>query len=71
VSVKVSPKGRVDIVTHRAFETLLARHGNPTLRLACRLLSNEIAQCFEENLGPGTKAHVIGQRLLRAVGERA
>jgi len=63
-------RGRVDIATARAFQTLLNRYGNPQLRLACRLLSGEIQECFTENLGPGTKAHQVGQRLLRVVGEK-
>ena len=68
--MKPNSKGRVDIVAARAFDTLLKRHGNPQLRLACKLLSGEIEQCFTENLGPGTRAHQVGQRLLRVVGER-
>jgi hypothetical protein len=61
--------GRVDLVAARAFDVLLARHGNPGLRVVCRAFGDEIEQCFFENLGPGTKVHRIGARLLRAMGE--
>ncbi len=68
--VKPNPAaGRVDLVAARTFEVLLARHGNPMLRAACRAYADEITECFTENLGPGTRAHRVGARLLRAMGE--
>lgn len=59
--------GRVDHLAARVFGTLLKRHGNPQARILCKVFEDEIAECFEENLGPGTKAHRVGSRLIRAM----
>lgn len=59
--------GRVDHLAARVFKTLLQRHGNPQTRILCKVFEDEITECFEENLGPGTKAHRVGSRLIRAV----
>ena len=64
--VKVDP-GRVDHLARGVFNKLVKAHGNPELRFACKLLEDEIGQCFEENLGPGTKVHEVGRRLIRAL----
>ncbi len=64
---EVNPVGRVDIVAGRVLDRLLAKHGNPMLRAGCRAFAEEITECLTENLGPGTKAHKVGSKLLRAV----
>jgi hypothetical protein len=67
--VKVDP-GRVDHLAKGAFKKLL-RHANPTLQFACKLIEPEIDQMFEDELGPGTKAHRVGRRFIRAIeGDR-
>ena len=62
--------GRVDHLAKGIFDKLLTLHGNPELRFTCKMLSDEITECFEENLGPGTKAHEIGKRIMRALENR-
>jgi hypothetical protein len=62
-----NPAGRVDLAASKVFHALLARHGNPVLRTAAVLLSDNIAQCFEKELGPGTRAHQVGERMLRLI----
>lgn len=59
--------GRVDHFAHGLFNKLLQAHANPEIRFACRMFEGEIQQCFEENLGPGTTAHDVGQRIIRAM----
>ena len=66
----VAAQGRVDVFAARAFDLLLLRYGNPQLRLARTLFSKDIARCFTDNLGRGTKADQFGKKLLRAAGER-
>jgi hypothetical protein len=64
-------QGRVDLVAAKVFDRLLERYGNPMLKAGSRMFAEEIQDCFTENLGPGTKAHRVGSRLLRAVeGQR-
>jgi hypothetical protein len=65
---KVDP-GRVDHLAKGIFYRLLQKHGNPELRFTCKMLQDEIAECFEEHLGPGTKAHEVGKRIMRALGD--
>jgi hypothetical protein len=65
-----NPHGRVDVAANRVFDTLLVRHGNPTLRFACAVFADDIAKCFEQHLGPGTGAHKIGQQMIRLVEGR-
>lgn len=67
---KANAAGRVDVAASRIFHTLLAKHGNPVLKVGAAIFSDDIAQCFEKNLGPGTKAHKIGERMLRIVDAR-
>lgn len=64
---KIDP-GRVDHLALGIFDQLLKRHANPEIRLACKLLEDEIVECFEETFGPGTKAHEVGRRLLKLTG---
>lgn len=66
---KVDP-GRVDHLALGVFDKLLRQYANPHVRLACGLLSDEIAECFEEHLGPGTAAHDFGKRVIRVMGGR-
>jgi len=65
MSEPVQP-GRVDHFAKEAFKRLL-RHANPQIRFACKLIDEEIDQVFEDELGPGTKAHELGRRFMRAV----
>ena len=66
---KIQP-GRVDHLAKGIFDRLLQKHGNPELRFTCKMLQDEITECFEEHLGPGTKAHEIGTRIMRALGDQ-
>jgi hypothetical protein len=70
---KVDP-GRVDHLAHGFLKKRL-KTVNPQLRpyleFACKMLEPEIAEAFEEELGPGTKAHAIGQRIIRAVEDKS
>ena len=67
--MKVDP-GRLDHLAHALFKKLLKMHANPEVQFACKMLNPEIGECFAEHLGPGTEAHKIGQRFLRAIGEK-
>lgn len=67
MSKSLNPRGRVDIVAERAFDVLLARHGNPALQLARVAFGKQISEVFEENLGPGSKAHQAAQKLLSGI----
>jgi hypothetical protein len=67
-------QGRVDHLAHAAFKKLL-KTANPQLRpvleFGSKLLNPEIAEVFREEFGPGTKAHEIGLRIIRAIeGDR-
>ncbi len=59
--------GRVDHLLKHVFGKLVKQYANPEIRFACSMLSEEIEECFQENLGPGTKAHEVGRRIMRAV----
>lgn len=59
--------GRVDHLAKGVFEKLL-KTANPEVRFACKMLDEEISECFAENLGPGTQAHEVGRRIIRALG---
>jgi hypothetical protein len=69
-----SPKveqGRVDHLAKNVFKRLLKEVGNPEVRFACKMFEDEIDEAFTENLGPGTEAHKVGHRIIRAIeGER-
>jgi hypothetical protein len=62
--------GRVDRLANGVFKKLVDRYANPHIRLACRLFEKEIGECFEEELGPGTKAHEVGNRIAHAIERR-
>lgn len=64
-----SQPGRVDQLAKTLFTRLLNRYGNPQLRFACKLAEKEIGECLEENLGPGTKVHTVGSRVIGAMNE--
>ncbi len=70
---KMDP-GRVDHLAHGLFKKLL-KTANPQLRpvleFGCKMLEPEIKEVFAEELGPGTKAHAIGQRIIRAVEDKS
>lgn len=59
--------GRVDHLARGVFDKLLKKHANPQIRFACKMLEDEIGEVFEETFGPGTKAHEIGRRVMRAI----
>ncbi len=59
--------GRVDHLAQGIFERLLAKYGNPALKVTCHLVKKEIGECLEENLGPGTKAHQVGEKVADVV----
>ena len=61
--------GRVDHLAKGIFDRLLKRYANPELRFTCKMLEDEITDCFTENLGPGTTAHKVGTRIMKALGE--
>jgi len=61
------PPGRVDELAKHLFGRLVKKYGNPELKFTCAMLQDEIEECFRENLGPGTKAHEIGRRVMRAI----
>ncbi len=66
--------GRVDRLAHGLFKKLI-KTANPQLRpvleFGCKMLDPEIAEAFKEDLGPGTKAHAIGQRIIRALEDKS
>jgi hypothetical protein len=69
-----SPKveqGRVDHLAKGVFKRLLKEVANPEVRFACKMFEEEIDEAFTENLGPGTQAHEVGRRIIRAIeGDR-
>jgi hypothetical protein len=70
MSQPVTP-GRVDHLAKGIFQKLVKRQANPAIKLACNLFDEEITEAFEETFGPGTKAHEIGRRVIRAMeGEK-
>jgi len=60
-------QGRVDHPGLGLFKGLVKKYANPELKFTVAMLEDEIAECFEENLGPGTKAHEVGRRVMRAL----
>jgi len=66
MSQPVDP-GRVDQLGLGLFKGLVKKYANPELKFTVAMLEEEIRDCFEENLGPGTKAHEVGRRIIRAV----
>jgi hypothetical protein len=71
MSQQKSVQGRVDHFAKGVFKHLLKTVANPETRFACKVFEEEIDQVLEENLGPGTQAHEIGRRVIRAIeGDR-
>jgi hypothetical protein len=66
---KLDP-GRVDHLAHGLFKKLL-KTANPQIQFACKMFNPEIEEAFEETFGPGTSAHKIGQRIMRAVEDKS
>lgn len=64
--VKVDP-GRVDHLGLGLFKGLVKKYANPEFKFAVAMLEDEIEECLQENLGPGTKAHEVGRRIMRAL----
>lgn len=70
MSQPVQP-GRLDELAKHLFKRAVKQYGNPHLKFAVAVLDEEIDECFQENLGPGTKAHEVGRRVIRAIeGQR-
>jgi hypothetical protein len=66
-----STQGRVDHLAKNVFKRLLREVANPEVRFACKMLEEEIDEAFTENLGPGSQAHEVGRRIIRAIeGDR-
>ena len=68
MSKTVQKQGRLDHLAKGVLNKLLKEVGNPEMRFTCKLLEEEIDETLEENLGPGTQAHEVGRRILRAIG---
>jgi hypothetical protein len=65
--------GRVDHLAYGLFKKLLKTANpqiQPAVNFACKMLEPEIKEVFEETFGPGTQAHSIGQRIIRAVEDK-
>jgi hypothetical protein len=67
MSKTVQKQGRLDHLAKGVLNKLLKEIGNPEMRFTCKLLEEEIDETLEENLGPGTQVHKVGQRILRAI----
>jgi hypothetical protein len=68
--------GRLDELAVNLLKQGVRVHGNPVLRIACKVLDSEINQALTETLGPGTKADELGRivrewerRIRQAMGE--
>lgn len=59
--------GRVDHLAKAVFTKLVKRQANPAVQFACKMFDEEIGEAFEETFGPGTTAHEIGRRVMRAI----
>ena len=68
MSKSVQKQGRLDHLAKGVLNKLLKEVGNPEMRFTCKVLEEEIDEALEENLGPGTQAHEVGRRILRAIG---
>lgn len=62
-----SNTGRVDHLARGVFNKLVKRHANPVVQFACKMFDGEIDEAFEETFGPGTQAHEIGRRVIKAI----
>jgi hypothetical protein len=66
---KVDP-GRVDHLAHGLLKKGL-KTAHPAIQFVAKMLNPEIQEVLEEELGPGTAAHKIGQRIIRAVEDKS
>ncbi len=64
--VKVDP-GRVDHLAKGLLHGLAKKYANPQVKFTLAMLEDEINQVLEEELGPRTKAHNVGRRIMRAL----
>jgi len=64
--VKVD-QGRVDHLAKGLLKGLVKKYANPELKFTVAILEDEIEECLTENLGPGTEAHKVGKRIMRAL----
>ena len=60
-------QGRVDHLGLGIFKGLVKKYANPEIKFAVALLEDEVKECFEEHLGPGTTAHEVGRRVMRVL----
>jgi hypothetical protein len=64
--VKVDP-GRVDHLAKGLLKGLTKKYGNPQVKFALAMFEEEVDEILNEELGPGTKAHEVGKRIMRAL----
>lgn len=67
--------GRVDQLAKGVVRKLIKEHRNPEVRnvlsTGLKFFEEEVDECLKENLGPGTTAHKLGQRIMRVLdGEK-
>jgi hypothetical protein len=67
--LKLDP-GRVDHLALGLLKRRLKEVKNPFVQFACKMMEPEIKEVLQEELGPGTQAHKIGQRIIRAVEDK-
>jgi hypothetical protein len=65
----VVPPGRLDILSHEMLKAGLKANGDPMLRIAEKMMENQIRQALTETLGPGTKAGDFAIKAISAVEE--
>lgn len=65
----VVPPGRLDIFSHEMLKAGLKMHGNPALRIAEKMLTNQVRQALTETMGPGTKAGDFALKVISAAEE--
>jgi hypothetical protein len=65
----VVPPGRLDILGHEMLKAGLKANGDPLLRIAEKMMENQIRQALTETLGPGTKAGEFAIKAISAVEE--
>jgi len=67
------PPGRLDVLSHEMLKAGLKAHGNDPavriLRVAEKMMENQIRQALTETLGPGTKAGDFAIKAISAVEE--
>jgi len=65
----VVPPGRLDVLSHEMLKAGLKAHGNPGLRIAEKMMENQIRQALTETMGPGTKAGAFALKVISAAEE--